>query len=120
MKYILESQIKTYLKLKKSLAAFCKIDKYFEFTTFNWFYLSGTPSECTVRLYKSYDEGNEFYCDVMGFSTVNEDDEIEDEFLTGHLDDCLEWLESKGGNKHKIFHSSMIDQLYENWKKENI
>ena len=65
------------------------------------FYISGTPENCTIRLYRSYDEGDIDYCDVMGFSTVNDDDETEDEFISGKLEDCLDWLEKGEATQKK-------------------
>lgn len=88
-----EKQLGSYLRLKKELAQFRGIGQYFESKTFDWFLLKGTPEAAEIRLIRSLDEGDEWHCNVVSFSTINEMDEVEDARFSGFLDECLGWLD---------------------------
>jgi hypothetical protein len=63
------------------------------------------------------DEGDEWHCNVVSFSTINEMDEVEDARFSGFLDECLGWLDSNGGDRDSFVGPGMIDTVYENHKK---
>ena len=114
---IAKKQLGTYLRLKKELGQFRGIGQYFESPTFDWFLLSGSPESAEIQLIRSMDEGDEWHCDIASFTTINEMDEEEDLTFTGTLDECLEWLDSNGGDRNAFVGPGMIDTIYQNHKR---
>ena len=114
---IAEARLGTYLRLKKELPQFRGVGQYFESLTFDWFLLSGSPENAEIQLIRSMDEGDEWHCDVASFTTVNETDEEEDLVFSGPLEECLDWLDSHGGERSGFLGPGMIDAVYQNHKR---
>lgn len=116
MKYIESSQLTTYLRLGRELPQYIGLGKYFEATTFEWVNLSGTPDKAKIALIRSYDEGDEWYCDVVSFAQVADDDPSEEKYFEGSVDECLHWLETElGGDREKFVGQGMIDDIYKQY-----
>lgn len=118
MKYLPREQLKLYLKMGREITQFVGIGEYFESKTFDWVLMSGTEDNARIQLVRSVDEGDTYYCDVMSFSTIGEDDPEELKEFCGTLEQCLSWLERElGGSPDKFLGKGMIDQEYEVYVK---
>ena len=121
MKYLPQSQLKTYLKMGRDITQFIGIGEYFESKTFDWVLMSGTEDDARIQLIRSIDEGDDYYCDVMSFSIIGEDDPDEIKEFRGNLEQCLAWLKKEfGGSPDKFLGKGMIDQEYENYVKNRV
>lgn len=102
----------------REITQFIGIGQYFESTTFDWVLMSGTEENARIQLIRSVDEGNEYYCDVISFSTIGEDDPDELREFSGALEACITWLTSElGGSPDKFLAKGMIDKEYEAYVK---
>ncbi|MES9941635.1 MAG: hypothetical protein ABW104_08555 [Candidatus Thiodiazotropha sp. 6PLUC2] len=118
MKYLQRDQLRLYLKMGREITQFIGVGEYFESTTFDWVLMSGTEEEAKIELIRSVDEGDEYYCDVMSFSTIGDDDPEELKEFRGTLDQCISWLSAElGGSPDKFLGKGMIDQAYEAYVK---
>ncbi|WP_281541929.1 hypothetical protein [Maribacter aestuarii] len=91
MKIIPENKIELYLKLGRKLSCFVKVDSYFESRTCDWIKLEKYDSNYKATLVRSFDEGDEFFNDVLKFETVNElDGEVE--FIEGDIQTIKKWV----------------------------
>ena len=100
----------------REVSQFIGIGEYFESITFDWVLMSGTEENARIQYIRSIDEGDEYHCDVMSFSSIGEDDPEEVREFNGTLDECLSWLQSElGGSPEKFVGKGMIDQLYEQY-----
>jgi len=116
MKYLSADQLPLYLKLGRGLDQFISVGRYFEDVTFDWVRLSGSIDKSKIELIRSFDEGDEYCCDVTSFSTVAENDVEEIKEFSGDFDRCLLWLETElGGSRDKFLEKGMIDREYEKY-----
>ncbi len=95
MKVIPEKKIELYLKLERKLACFVKVDTYFESRTFDWLKLEKNDSNYKATLVRSFDQGDEYFNDILEFETVNELDEYENEFSEGDIETVKKWILEK-------------------------
>ena len=119
MKTIPENKIELHLKLGRKLACFLKVDSYFEHRTFDWLKLEKNDSLYKATLVRSFDEGDEYFYDVLKFETVNKL-EGQDEFIVGDLQVIKTWILEKYNLKVDEFYQvSDLNMKYVELVKQN-
>jgi hypothetical protein len=112
--YIPVDKIHLHLKLKRSLAQFIGINTYFESLTFDWVELKQEGSHIRATLTRSFDEGDTIFSDILTFKTANEIDELENKYIVGSLETCLDWVDhNTSGNRHKFIKAEALKIIYE-------
>ena len=105
MQYIPKEKIELHLKLGRNLCQFVKIGTYFEDRTFDWIKLEKEGDQYCATLVRSFDQGNEVFCDVLEFETANELDEDEDLQFKGEKEAVFEWLKNEFDINLEQFHA---------------
>lgn len=113
MNYIPVNKLHLHLKLKRRLAQFIGLDRYFESKTFDWVALEQDGDQIRATLIRSLDEGDEIFTDVLSFATVNQLDEAENQAVLGSLEECLAEIENRwGGDRNKFIKPEALNEIY--------
>lgn len=117
-RYLMEEQLRTNLRLGKSVEQWLGFKKEEDYTTLKWLSIEKKNGNYTVAFIECFDEGSSDFIDIYEFSLLDPDEPegILNTFIS--IDDALDFAKSKyNASTNKYVSSGMIQEEYKEYLK---